>query len=171
MKPFLAISLLLLAGCATREWTERTEETIPVGVVQEKRADKALAGEFFEYETATELDGFQYKGMAQTDAQGRVRVDLLVPAVQCIAYAHPVTVNLWSYEEEKVVHSIVIDDEAARKQIDEWRINVTLGAPLRITPVHAQLIDRIIQDSGDAPLVEKLRTIRAKATVKEEWER
>lgn len=167
----LAIGLLLLlSGCAVRSWTERTEQTMPVDTIHETRIDKPLAGEFYEYETAAEPDGFQFKGMLQADAQGRIKVELLVPSVQCIGYGHPVTLNVWSYEEEKVVHTVVIDDEAARKHIEEWRINATLGAPVRLSPTQAQLIDRLIKNLADAPLVEKLRVIRDKAQVKEEWE-
>ncbi|MCB9934222.1 MAG: hypothetical protein H6840_00890 [Planctomycetes bacterium] len=161
---------LLLCGCASRSWTEATDDVRPTGAPREVIEDRPLAGEFFELRTDLEADGFHIAENVNTDDAGRVQIDLLPPALQCLHYGHDVKLELYSFEEEKVVYTRTLTAEESRGVIRECSVQAKLGAELRLRRRSADQLDKLIEANGDLELREQLEAIRNKVKLRLEWE-
>lgn len=170
MKKTSLLLCLLLCGCATRSWTEATEKYRVTGLSNEVVEERAVAGEFFELRTDLEADGFQIAENVNTDDNGRVEIDLLPPALQCLHYGHDVKLELYSFGEEKVVYSRLLTADESRNVIREWSVQARLGAEVRLRLKWADLLDKLIQSTSDRELREQLDAIRNKVKLRLEWE-
>lgn len=161
---------LLLCGCATRSWTEATDQYRTTGLSNEVVEDRAVAGEFYELRTPMETDGFHIVESVNTDDTGRMQIDLLPPALQCLHYGHDVNLELYSFEEEKVVYTRTLTTEESRGVIREQSVQAKLGAEIRLRKRAADLLDKLIQSTSDRELREQLDAIRNKVKLRLEWE-
>lgn len=161
---------LLLCGCATRSWTEATDEYRATGPSNEVVEERAVAGEFYELRTDLETDGFHIAETVNTDDAGRVQIDLLPPALQCLHYGHDVKLELYSFEEEKVVYTRTLTAEESRGVIREYSVQAKLGAEVRLRKRAADLLDKLIESTDDRELREQLDVIRNKVKLRLEWE-
>ena len=161
---------LLLSGCATRVWTEQTEVVRPVGPTTESTKNQTLADEFFELRTAAEVDGYALAETMYTDDAGELDINLLLPALQALTYAHDVTLELFSYTDDKIVWSRVITDQRAREIVREWGVQAELGSEVRIRKKQADLLDRAIEKVLEPEVRNNLESIRLKVTIRPDWE-
>jgi hypothetical protein len=162
--------LVLLTGCASRTWTEATDVTRPTGAQREVVEDRPQAGDYFEVRTDVESGGFTHRDTYTADEAGRIDIELLAPALQCLHYAHDVKLDLWSFAEEKIVYTRVLDATAAREVVREYSVQARLGATIRLRPAVADLLDKLIETSADQPLREQLDAIRVKLQLRPSWE-
>lgn len=170
MKKTSLLLCLLLCGCATRSWTEATEKYRVTGLSNEVVEERAVAGEFFELRTDLEADGFHIAENVNTDDNGRVQIDLLPPALQCLHYGHDVKLELYSFEEEKVVYTRALTAEESRGAIRECSVQAKLGAEIRLRRRSADQLDKLIEANGDPELRDQLEAIRNKVKLRLEWE-
>lgn len=166
----LILLLITLPGCASRVWTEETDVTRPTGPVTERTENVVLAEEFFGLRTAAEVDGYLLDETVNTDDEGNLTIDLLPPALQALTYGHNVTVELYSFREEKVAWSRTISDEEARRIVREWSVQAELGAEVRLRKKQADLLDRAIETILEPEVRDNLESIRLKVTIRPDWE-
>lgn len=166
----LIVLLLLTSGCATRVWTETTDTVRATGGTVETTQDVALSDEFFELRTDPEVDGYSFSDTISTDEQGVMQVDTLSPALQALTYGHDVTLELFSYTEDKVVWSRVVTDANARNTVREVAVQAKLGAEVRLRTAQADLLDRAIEKIIEPEVRDNLESIRLKVTIRPDWE-
>lgn len=162
--------ILVLAGCSTRTWTETTETTRPVGPPTESVQTRPVADEFVQLRTDTEKDSFTVREDYTTDDDGKIEVELLTPALQCLRYGHDLTIQLWSYTQERVVYTRTMTTEDAAGVVKEWSVQARLGTEVPLRKKVAALLDLLIEETGDKILRDQLDAIRAKVTIRLEWE-
>jgi hypothetical protein len=170
MKKTSLLLLVLLTGCASRTWTEATDVTRPAGPPREIVEHRPKAGEFFEVRSDVEMDGFTHRDTYTADETGRIEIELLAPALQCLHYAHDVKLDLWSFAEEKLVYTRVLDATAAREVVREYSVQARLGATVLLRQGAANLMDKLIEASADQALREQLDAIRVKLKLRPSWE-
>lgn len=161
---------LLTAGCATRTWTERTDETRPVGETRVTVENRALTDEYYEARTGMESDGFQWLENVNTDDAGEIQFSLLPAAVQCLYYGHDVRVELWSFASNRVEHTYTVTPEVAARVINEWSVQANLGADVPVKRATADLIGKLIGTTASSTIKQQLRDIRRRVTIRFDWE-
>lgn len=166
----LLLLLVLVSGCATRTWTEQTDIVRPAGETTERTENRLLAEEYFELRTATETDGYVFEDTVYTDADGNLNINLLPAALQALTYAHDVTLELYSFREDKIVWSRTVTLDDARGIVREWSVQAGLGAEVRLRNRQADLLDRAIERVTEPMLRDNLETIRLKVTIRPDWE-
>jgi hypothetical protein len=166
----LLLLVVLLTGCASRTWTEQTDTTRASGPTRDVVEDRPKAGQFFEVRTDVEVDGFNHHDTYTADETGRIDIELLAPALQCLHYAHDVKLDLWSFTEEKIVYSRIVDATAAHEVIREYSIQARLGAKLLLRQAAADILDKLIDSTTDEALQEQLDAIRVKVQLRPSWE-
>jgi hypothetical protein len=162
--------LVLLTGCATRTWTEATDVTRPTGPTRDVVEHRPQEGDYFEVRSDVEPDGFTHRDTYIADETGRIEIELLAPALQCLHYAHDVKLDLWSFAEEKIVYARILDATAAREVIREYSVQARLGATVLLRQRAADLLDKLIDASADQVLREQLDAIRVKLQLRPSWE-
>lgn len=170
MKTTSLLLLLMLSGCASRTWIEETETTRTTGPTREVVEHRPKAGEFFEVRTDLEVDGFTHQDTYTADETGRIDIELLTPALQCLHYNHDVKLELLSLAEERVVYSRMLDAAAAREAIREYSIQAKLGATVLLRESGANLLDKLIESVTDEAIREQLDQIRVKVKLRPSWE-
>lgn len=167
------ISLLLLvlaSGCASHTWTEQTDTWRALGEPEQAVETHGVEDLWLRATTPLEEDGFQITERLRTGEAGEVRISLLPAALQALAYGHAVTLEFRRLEDDELVHSSVIDAEAARAVVAEWRVQVRLGAKPRLRATEERLMERIEAASGDAELRAMLREIKPAVQRRMDWE-
>ena len=162
--------MLILGGCASRTWTESTETTRPVGATTEAIETRPLADEFMRLATNVEEDGFTVNEDVSTNSDGKVEIELLTPALQCLKYEHDISIELWSYNTEEVVYSHVVKTDEARNIVREWSVQARLGGEVRLRRNAADLLDRLIDATPEKELRDQLEEIRSKVSIRLQWE-
>lgn len=162
--------LLLLSGCATRTWTEATDVTRATGPTREVVEQRPQTGKYFELRTETEVDGFTHRESLSPDEGGRVNIELLAPALQCLHYNHLVKLELWSLDEGKVVYTRNLDADAAREVIREYSVQAKLGAEISLRRAAADVLDKVIDATPAQDFREQLDAIRVKVKLRPSWE-
>ncbi|MCB9893814.1 MAG: hypothetical protein H6839_05175 [Planctomycetes bacterium] len=162
--------ILLLAGCTTRTWTETTDTTRPVGPTTESVKTLPVADEFVQLRTDTEKDSFTIREDFTTDAGGKLEIELLSPALQCLMYGHDLTMQLWSYTQEKVIYSRDMTAAEAADVVKEWSVQAKLGTEVALRRRVAKLLDDLIEQTGDKTMRDQLDAIRANVRIRLEWE-
>lgn len=161
--------ILLLAGCTTRTWTETTDTTRPVGPTTESVKTLPVADEFVQLRTDTEKDSFTIREDFTTDAGGKLEIELLSPALQCLMYGHDLTMQLWSYTQEKVIYSRDMTAAEAADVVKEWSVQAKLGTEVALRRRVAKLLDDLIEQTGDKTMRDQLDAIRANVRIRLEW--
>jgi hypothetical protein len=164
----LLASCLVVSGCATATWTDRTETTRPLAPAEVRHERAAIADHWHEMVTDAEEDGFEIRHRLQTSERGRMRVNLLPVALQSIAYGGDVTMRFYD-ESVTEVHASTLTLEEAYDVIAEWRVQVTLGAKPELRRAVIGLMNELIRESPDHDLVQDLRKIRENTQVRPEW--
>ena len=162
--------ILVLAGCSTRTWTETTETTRQVGTPTESVRTRAVADEFVQLRTDTEADSFTIREDFTTNADGKLEIELLTPALQCLRYGHDVTIDLWSYAEERVIYTRKMTSADAADVVKEWSVQARLGSEVPLRSRVAKLLDLLIEQTGDKLLRDQLDAIRTKVRIRLAWE-
>jgi hypothetical protein len=170
MKRISLLLLLLATGCGTRTWVETTDQWRPLGPSEQRTEDRGIPEQWLNLTGPQEKDGFQIKELVRTDDSGEAEVSLLPAALQVLAYAHDVSLSATRYEDAKEVFATAIDARGAREIVSEWQAQVRLGANPRLRKAEIGLLDRVLNSSGDAQLLEALREIRPAVRVRQEWE-
>ncbi|MCA8915913.1 MAG: hypothetical protein KDB90_10920 [Planctomycetes bacterium] len=162
--------ILLLAGCTTRTWTETTETTRPVGPTTESVKTMPVADEFVQLRTDTEKDSFTVREDFTTNADGKLEIELLTPALQCLMYGHDITMQLWSYTQEKVIYSRNLNEADAVDVVREWSVQARLGTEVPLRGRVAKILDELIEKTEDKAVRDQLDAIRTKVRIRLEWE-
>ena len=166
----LVLSLCLLSGCVTRTWTETTETTRPTGPTKEVVEDRPIGDEYFELKTNTEADGYSISENLNSDEQGRIVIDLVAPALQCLFYKHDVKLELGLYEKEEMIYTRMLTAAERETVLRETGVQAKLGQAIPLRREAADMLDKLIDSTGDKPLRDQLEQIRAKVKIKLAWE-
>jgi hypothetical protein len=170
MKKISLLLLILLTGCASRTWTETTDTTRPTGPTREVVEHRPQTGDYFELRTEVEVDGFTHRDTYSPDENGRIEIELLTPALQCLHYDHTVHIELWSLEEGKIVYTRNLDTAAAREVIREYSVQAKLGATIRMREAAANVLDKLIDTTPEQEVRDQLDQIRVKIQLRPSWE-
>lgn len=162
--------ILLLTGCATSVWTETTETTRPVGQPREVIEDRPLANRYLELRTSEEADGFYCAETVNTDDRGRVNLDLLPAALQCLHYRHDVQIELRAFGDNEVVYQRTMTADAARDVVREWAVQAKLGAEIPMRQASMKLLEFVIEAAPEREFRELLDAIRERAKLRLDWE-
>jgi hypothetical protein len=169
MKPLAVLTALLLAGCATRSWTETTDVTRAAGPTREAVVDKPLAEHMLLARTGQETDGFRVDRRLFTDDNGVARLPLLAAALQCLAYGHEVRLVILQPEGERELHAERINAQRARDIIEQWRVQARLGSSVPLRASEARLLDRVA--AAETPEVAAaLAEIKPRLDIRPDWE-
>jgi hypothetical protein len=164
-----ALALLLLAGCSTSYWTERTNVTRELGPEHAVVRNQPLADAWYEMVTDSEADGFEIRERLSTDTDGRLRVSLLPVALQALAYQGDVVMRFYELGSRPEAYTSTLTVEQAREVIREWQVQVRLGSRAGMRRNAAELMDSLIATGTDADLVTALREIRGRRDVLPAW--
>jgi hypothetical protein len=165
----LLASALLLAGCSTSYWTERTRVTREVGPAQTGERRQLMADEWFEMVTDREADGFEIRERQPTDSDGRWRVSLLPVALQALYYEGDVVMRFYPQGSSREAHTSTLTVEQAREVVRDWQVQVRLGSRAPMRRAAADLMDGLMETSADEELVAALREIRGRRDVLPAW--
>jgi hypothetical protein len=165
----LLVLALLMCGCTTITTVEPTDTTRPVGPTTRRVYDKPARDDFLEFQTARELDGFEFTRSVLADSSGSGTVTLLPAALQCLAYGHDVTLSVYSVTQDREVYTLKVDPDRARQIIEEWRVQAALGARVPLRAGEKALMQRVIDTLADAPTVESLRAIAKSVEIVPDW--
>ncbi|MEZ5991052.1 MAG: hypothetical protein R3E76_01685 [Planctomycetota bacterium] len=166
----LFLALWLLTGCASRTWIETTETTRATGPTTESVENRRLSNEYFELRTDLEPDGFTINETLTADDEGRIVIDLLAPALQCLHYGHDVQLELWSYDDTSPVYTRALTAEQSRDVIREISVQTKLGEEILLRRKSASMLDRVIDAAPDQELRDQLEAIRLKLKIRLAWE-
>lgn len=164
------ILLMMLSACATRTWTERTDETRAVGPTKQVVENRTLTDEYFDARTNLEADGYQWVDDVNTDSEGKIEIDLLPAALQCLAYDHDVKIELWSYSSNNVDYTRNINAEFAKTVIREWSVQANLGASVPLRRAEDDLLKKLISATASGEVKQHLRDIKKQVTIRFDWE-
>jgi hypothetical protein len=170
MKRTSLVLLLLLGGCASRSWTERTETTRPVGETSQRVEQRALTEEFYEARTGMESDGYQWVEDVNTDDEGEIEINLLPAALQCLYYGRDVTIELYSYTSNDIEYTRRVNADFAANVINEWSVQANLGAEVPLKRAQADLLDKLVNTTKSTDIKQQLQDIRRKVTIRFDWE-
>lgn len=167
---WLLAPVLLLAGCTTTSWTETTDVTRATGPAATRQVNKPQAQRLVHMRTGQETDGFRFERAVYTGDNGVARASLLPVALQCLAYGHDVKLTVTDDADGRELHAEVMTAERALRVVEEWRVQCRLGTTTPLRASELALLDRLVETSGDAALVESLAEIRPKVDVRPDWE-
>jgi hypothetical protein len=170
MKRISLLLMLLATGCGTRTWVETTDQWRPVGQPEQRVVDQGIPDQWLNLTGPQEEDGFQIKELIRTDDAGEAEFSLLPAALQVLAYGHEVVLTATRYEDAVEVFATTIDAPGANEVVKEWHAQVRLGANPKLRKAEIGLLDRLLESSEDAQLVEALREIRPAVRIRQEWE-
>lgn len=170
MKRISLLLLLLATGCGTRTWVETTDQWRPVGPSEQRTEDRSIPDQWLNITGPLEEDGFQIKELVRTNDAGEAEFSLLPAALQVLAYGQEISLVATKYEGTEQVFATTVDARGANEVITEWQAQVRLGANPKLRKPEIELLDRLLQGSGDAQLVEALRQIKPAVRVRQEWE-
>lgn len=168
------VSLLILSaflsGCATRVWSERTDETRPLGPTEVVTTQRPLADEYFEASTRLEQDGYQWSRTVRADDDGDIVINLLPVALQCLVYGHDVSLELYAIATGEVEYTFTVNAARAHSVIEEWSIQANLGAEVPLTRKESDLLIRLMRATPRPEVLKQLEAIKEQETVRFDWE-
>lgn len=166
----LLILFAFLPGCATRVWTEQTDETRPLGPTEVVTFQRPLAEEYFDASTQLEEDGFQWTRTVRADVDGEIVINMLPAALQCLVYGHDVTVELYAIASGEVEYTFAVNTATAGSIVEEWSIQANLGAEVPLTRKESDLLRRLMRTTQRPEVLKQLEAIKEKERVRFDWE-
>lgn len=166
----LLIALLcgLSAGCASRTWEEPTERTRAVGDTRVIEYLKPGAQQFLRVETEQQADGYQYAEDVDTSTNGKATIDILPIAVMVLYYNKPMKIQIYRYDDERVISSTEISHNAAIDVVSRRAAQVKLGLNISLRKGIMAMLDDLTQ-AQPSPLTDNLKVLRINADIRPEW--